>query len=412
MKVLVLNAGSSSVKFTLYSMAQEKVLAKGQVERLGLDNPTLIYTGSGEKMTEVRKDIKSITDAIRSILDKIVDPEVGVLSAISDIEAIGHRVVHGGERANRPVLVSPDVKCIIQDCISMAPLHNPANLAGIEACESIFPGAPNIAVFDTAFHQTMPPAAFLYAVPYELYTRYGIRRYGFHGTSHNFVAKATGAYLDRPFETLRLITCHLGNGCSIAAINKGVVVDTSMGFTPLEGLMMGTRCGDIDPTVILRLIELGKTPKEVDTLLNKQSGLLGVGGINSSDMRDIITAEKAGDQQAMRARRMFTRRLIKYIGAYYTLLRGADAIVFTGGIGEWSNYVRERVLLGLEALGIKLDEKANNETLGCKGTISATDSSVKVIVMPTDEELMIARSVIDTLKLEDVHLHPDKIGGK
>ncbi len=408
MKVLVLNAGSSSVKFTLYSMAHEMVLAKGQVERLGLENPNLIYKRDDKKYEEVRRDIKTIADAIKAILDKLVDPEIGVIKSTSEIEAVGHRVVHGGERANRPVLVNDEVKSIITDCIALAPLHNPANLAGITACEEIFPGVPNVAVFDTAFHQTMPPAAFLYAVPYELYTKYGIRRYGFHGTSHNFVAKATGAYLDRPFETLKMITCHLGNGCSIAAINNGVVVDTSMGLTPLEGLVMGTRCGDIDPAVVLRLVELGHSTKEIDVLLNKKSGLLGVGGIGSSDMRDIIAAEMNGDQQALRARRMFTRRLVKYIGAYFTLLGGADVIVFTGGVGEWSNYVRRKVVEKLACLGVMLDVEANETTLGKIGTISTPESKTKVVVMPTDEELMIARSVVDTLKLEDVHLNPEK----
>ncbi|MDD4817260.1 MAG: acetate kinase [Victivallaceae bacterium] len=410
MRVLVLNAGSSSVKFTLYSMAHETVLAKGQVERLGLENPNLIYKriADGYKSEQERRDIKNIEDAIRAICEKLTDKKVGVISSLSEIEAIGHRVLHGGERATRPVMVNSEVKDIIRDCIPLGPLHNPANLAGIEACERIFPNVPNVAAFDTEFHQTMPPQAFLYAIPYEFYTKYGIRRYGFHGTSHNFVSRAAAAYMDRPLATLKLITCHLGNGCSITAINNGVVVDTSMGLTPLEGLMMGTRSGDIDPAVVLRLMELGKTREEIDKLLNKQSGLLGVGGIGSSDMRDIIAAEMKGDQQALLARRMFTRRVVKYIGAYFTLLNGADAIVFTGGVGEWSNYVRAKVIAKLSCLGVKLDEAANEKCLGRPGTISTADSRIKVIVMPTDEELMIARSVLETLKMEDVRLNPNK----
>ncbi len=409
MKVLVLNAGSSSVKFTMYSMSHESVLAKGQVERLGLENPNLIYKRSdGVKDTQERRDIKNIADAIRAICEKLVDKEIGVLNSMKDVEAIGHRVLHGGERANRPVLVNNEIKDIIRDCIPLGPLHNPANLAGIEACEQIFPGVPNVAVFDTEFHQSMPPQAFLYAIPYEFYTKYGIRRYGFHGTSHNFVARATAAFMDKPLATLKLITCHLGNGCSITAVNHGLVVDTSMGMTPLEGLVMGTRSGDIDPAVILRLMELGKTREEIDKLLNKQSGLLGVGGIGSSDMRDIIAAEEKGDQQALLARRMFTRRVVKYIGAYYTLMGGADAIVFTGGVGEWSNYVRAKVMVKLGCLGVELDAEENAKCLGRTGVISTPNSRTKVIVMPTDEELMIARSVLETLKMDDVRLNPNK----
>ncbi len=410
MRVLVLNAGSSSVKFTLYSMAHETVLAKGQVERLGLENPNLIYKriSDGYKYEAERRDIKSSEDAIRAICERLTEPGKGVIGSLKEIEAVGHRVLHGGERATRPALVNCEVKDIIRDCIPLGPLHNPANLAGIEACERIFPGIPNVAVFDTEFHQTMPPQAYLYAIPYEYYTKYGIRRYGFHGTSHHFVALAAASYLKKPLATLKLITCHLGNGCSITAINNGRVIDTSMGMTPLEGLVMGTRSGDIDPAVVIRLMELGKTSAEIDKLLNKQSGLLGVGGIGSSDMRDIIAAEQSGDQQALLARRMFTRRVVKYIGAYYTLLGGADAIVFCGGVGEWSNYVRAKVVSKLDCLGVTLDENANAEILGRCGVISGPESKIKVIVMPTDEELMIARSVLETLKNEEVRLNPAK----
>ncbi|MEG2075197.1 MAG: acetate kinase, partial [Victivallaceae bacterium] len=395
------NAGSSSVKFTLFAMGKEQVLAKGQVERVGSDRPNLIYKRNDGFESQETPAVKNHTDALRCICEKLVDPAVGVIKSLEEVQAIGHRVVHGGERATRPVIVSDEVKQIIRDCFQLAPLHNPANLSGIEACEVNFPNVPNIAVFDTAFHQTMPPQAFLYALPYELYTKYGIRKYGFHGTSHNFVAKAAGVMLGTAFENLRLITCHLGNGCSIAAINKGAVVDTSMGMTPLEGLAMGTRSGDLDPAIILYMLKLGYSAEKIDHILNKESGLLGVSGIGSSDMRDIIAAEKNGDQQALRARRMFTRRVIKYIGAYYTLLGGADAIVFTGGVGEWSAYAREKIVARLNGLGIELDIDKNNECLGKRGIISTDNSSCKIIVMPTDEELMIARSVVMTLTTKE-----------
>lgn len=402
MKVLVLNAGSSSVKFTIYSMAEEKMLAKGLVERVGTDCPNLIYKRHDGIEEESSPAIKDHVGAMESICQKLIDPQIGVLTSLDEVEAVGHRVVHGGEQATKPVVVNDRVKTIIKDCFPLAPLHNPPNLAGIEAAEKIFNGTPNIAVFDTAFHQTMPPEAYLYAVPYELYTKYGIRKYGFHGTSHNYVARATASYLKTPLEKLKLITCHLGNGCSMAAINNGNVVDTSMGMTPLEGLVMGTRCGDIDPAVVLRLVELGKSPDEIDLLLNKKSGLLGVGGINSSDMRDIIEATDNGDKQAQRALRMFVRRVVKYVGAYYALLGGADAIVFTGGIGEYSARIREEVVASLKALNINVDAVKNAEAFGKVGVISTENSTCKAIVMPTDEELMIARSVVETLKQESM----------
>jgi acetate kinase len=310
-------------------------------------------------------------------------------------------VVHGGESATKPVLVDQHVKDIIRDCVPLAPLHNPPNLAGIEACEEFFPGIPNVAVFDTAYHQTMPPEAYLYAVPYELYTKYGIRRYGFHGTSHHFVARATAKFLDKPYSSLNLITCHLGNGCSMAAISKGEVKDTTMGMTPLEGLVMGTRCGDIDPAVVIRLAELGHSPEEIDKLLNKKSGLLGVGGINSSDMRDIIAAAENGDNQALRALRMFVRRIVKYIGAYYALIGGADALVFTGGIGECSYIIRDKVISKLSALNMWVDSEKNKECVAKAGIVSSSDSKWTAVVMPTNEELMIARSSVETLKPEE-----------
>lgn len=380
-------------------MGKELVLAKGLVERVGTDQPLLKYKRHDGVERELIPEKHDHVGALKSICDCLVNPEIGVLKNLKEIEAIGHRVVHGGERATKPALVTDLVKEIIRDCFALAPLHNPANLAGIEACEKIFGDIPNVTVFDTAFHQSMPPESFLYAVPYELYTKYAIRRYGFHGTSHNFVANAAGNMLGMPFERLKLITCHLGNGCSIAAIDHGVVIDTSMGMTPLEGLMMGTRSGDLDPAVVLRLLELGKSPEDIDRMLNKESGLLGVAGIGSSDMRDIIAAEKKGDQQALRARRMFTRRVVKYIGAYYALLGGADAIIFCGGIGEMSQYSRAKIIRKLNGLGIELDEKVNMECSGVKDIISSRRSVCKVLVIPTDEELMIARSVVSTLMM-------------
>ena len=291
---------------------------------------------------------------------------------------------------------------MIKNCFHLAPLHNPPNLAGIEACEKMFPGVPNVAVFDTAFHQSMSPESYIYAIPYELYTKYGIRKYGFHGTSHHYVATATASYLKVSFEELKLITCHLGNGASMAAIDKGKVIDTSMGMTPLEGLVMGTRCGDIDPAIVLRLLELGHTAEEVDKILNKKSGLFGVAGINSSDFRDVMQAAGKGNEQAALAISLFVNRIVKYTGAYSALLNGADAIVFTGGIGEHSNEIRERVLEKLSSLGVFVDKKLNVRNIGNEAvTISTIESHMKAIVMPTNEELMIAKESVEVLLREN-----------
>ncbi len=394
MKILVINAGSSSVKFTLYSMKQEQMLAKGQVERIGLASPVLKYLRHDGKGIECGVKVESYIDAVDIICKKMCDPDLGVIKSLSEVEAIGHRVVHGGERITKPVLIDTHVKDVIRDCFALAPLHNPPNMSGIEACEKLFPGISNVAVFDTAFHQSMPPESYLYALPYELYTKYGIRRYGFHGTSHNYVARTTAKFLNQPFNQLKLITFHLGNGCSVTAINKGVVIDTSMGMTPLEGLVMGTRCGDIDPAIVIRLFELGLTAKDIDKTLNKMSGLLGVGGIKSSDMRDIIAAAEGGDQQALRALRMFVSRIVKYAGAYYCQLGGVDGLVFTGGIGEYSAYVRKRVLDKLACLGFDIDDERNEKAKGVAAVITTDSSRCKAIVMPTNEELMIARETL------------------
>lgn len=413
MKMLVVNAGSSSLKFTIFDfswMGKQTVLASGQVECLGLPISNLIYQKAGyaKNKTELevsqerkaRGEYFNHTDAMKVICDRLLDTEDGVIKDIKDIIAIGHRAVHGGEKITKPVIIDERVKSIIRECISLAPIHNPANLAGIEACEKFFPGVPNVAVFDTAFHQTMPPEFYLYAIPYELYKKYGIRKYGFHGTSHHYVAKSTANFLKMPFEDLKLITCHLGNGCSMAAINKGKVVDTSMGMTPLEGLVMGTRSGDIDPAIVLALIEKGMSSQDVDKMLNKKSGLLGVAGINSGDMRDIIEAGDKGNLQAILAFKLFINRIVKYIGAYYAILNGADVIVFTGGIGENSYIVRAKILEQISAFSVFLEPNINTNSIGVPAIISTKESKMKAVVMPTNEELMIATQSIDLLLSE------------
>jgi acetate kinase len=337
--------------------------------------------------------------ALRLVYRKLADPAVGVVADLSEIRAIGHRVVHGGERFQDPVLVTAEVKNAIREFVPLAPLHNPANLGGIEACERAFPGVPNVAVFDTAFHQTMKPEVYLFALPQELYQKYRIRKYGFHGTSHKFVYAATAAFLHQDPDRVRLITCHLGNGCSMAAIDGGRVLDTSMGMTPLMGLMMGTRCGDIDPGVVLYLLHQGLRLDQLDELLNKQSGLLGVAGIGSSDVRDILGSARAGSEMAQRAVDMFVYRLVAYIGAYYAALQGVDALVFTGGIGENSASIRERVVKRLGVLGCFLDRQANEAASGTSAVISTADSRMKAVVMPTNEELMIALEAVRVLGL-------------
>jgi acetate kinase len=411
MKMLVINAGSSSLKFTVFDfswLGKQVVLASGQVECIGMATPHLIYTcGDGRKTKEDividEKRAKAgeyIThdDALERVCATLLDHEIGVLKNIKDVIAIGHRVVHGGEKITEPVIVDDKVKKVIKDCFDLAPLHNPPNLSGIEACEKIFPGVPNVAVFDTAFHQTMPPKAYIYAIPYEFYTKYGIRKYGFHGTSHHYVATATASFLKVTFEEVKLITCHLGNGASMAAIDRGKVIDTSMGMTPVDGLVMGTRSGDIDPAIVLRLIELGNTAAEVDKIINKKSGLLGVAGINTGDCRDIMMAAAKGNDKAELAIKLFVNRIVKYIGAYSAELNGADAIVFTGGIGEHSNEIRERVLGYLSSLGVFVDNEANDECMGTEPTIISTpESTLKALVMPTNEELMIAKESIELL---------------
>lgn len=376
-------------------METEKVLAKGVVERIGQDQPNLRFqceNGTHEDKALVTNH----TEAVELICKKLTSCQCGVLKSLDEVDAIGHRVVHGGETFTSSVLINNDVKTIIESCADLAPLHNPPNLDGITACEAAIKEVPNIAVFDTAFHQSMPAESYLYALPYEMYEKHGIRKYGFHGTSHKFVAQATAEYLGKPLEELNLITCHLGNGGSLAAIKNGKVIDTSMGMTPLAGLVMGTRCGDIDPGVLIYMMRKGQTVDQIDSLLNKQSGLLGIGRIGSSDMRDLRTAAAEGRGQADRAREMFIHRLAFYIGGYNTLIGGADTIVLTGGIGENCPDLRELLIERLSAFDIRIEKDAN-ESYGEKCTISTPDSGIKIIVMPTDEELMIARETEQVL---------------
>ena len=398
MKVLVVNAGSSSLKFTLFDMTDKSVLCKGQVERIGSDRPNLIYKRADGFSFENEITAKDHVESLNEVCATLVKPEVGVLKSLTEISACGHRVLLGGDKITQPIKVDEAVKQIIRDYIPLGPLHNPANLAGIEACEAAMPGVPNVGVFDTEFHQTMPPEAYLYPIPYEFYEKHGIRKYGFHGTSHRFVTRASAEFLKKDVNNVNLITCHLGNGCSIAAIQNGKVIDTTMGLTPLEGLMMGTRSGDIDAAAALRMIEVGYTPEEVGTILNKKSGLLAIGGINSGDMRDMLAAAEKGEGRADLAVKMFVRRIVKYIGSYYVLLDGKlDALVFTGGIGEFSVQIREKVLTGVRSLGVNICADRNKACFGKAGVISTDDSTLKAIVMPTNEELMIAESAVEVL---------------
>jgi len=397
--VLVLNAGSSSLKFTMFTMARETVMARGIVERIGLDEPFLKYERLDGVSFKEQALVVNHEEALELVCAKLIDPDTGVLKSLAEVDAIGHRVVHGGENFHDSVVVTNEVKHNIRECANLAPLHNPPNLGGIEACQQVFAAIPNVAVFDTAFHHSMPASSYLYAIPYEYYEKYGIRKYGFHGTSHQFVSYATADLLGIPLGELKLITAHLGNGASITAVERGNVLDTSMGMTPLNGLVMGTRCGDIDPAVVLYLARHGMTPDMIDRLLNKCSGLLGVSGIGSGDMRDTIAAAEAGNMQAQRAIRMFVQRLVNYIGSYFTLLEGADAVVFTGGIGENSVIIREQVTQKLACLGCYLDPAKNKVTRGFPAIISTPESTLKAIVMPTNEELMIARETVRLLSV-------------
>lgn len=391
MKILVVNAGSSSVKFTVFEMETETVLAKGIIERIGMRQPNFVYERPGHDEEEMVVAVSNHQDALRTICERMVDAENGgILKDLSEIDAIGHRVVHGGEKFSEPVRIDAEVKAAIHLCSNLAPLHNPPNLGGIKACEEVFPDTPNIAVFDTAFHQTMPPEAYMYAVPRGLYEEHGIRKYGFHGTSHKFITLAAAEYLGKPVGEVKLITCHLGNGSSVAAVKYGKVIDTSMGMTPLCGLVMGTRSGDVDPGIIFYLKKRGFSAGEIDGILNKQSGLLGVGGINSGDMRDIVNAVAEGNPTAEVALNLWAHRLAFYVGGYYTLLHGADAIILTGGIGENSIPARAAFLSRLGGIGCYMDRAAIQVTKKALN-LTTPDSDLQAICIPTDEELMIGR---------------------
>jgi acetate kinase len=396
-KILVINSGSSSLKFMLFSMSTETMMAKGLVERIGTPNANLVYQRDGEPKMTQGISAENHGKALAMACKMLADPELGVIKSLKEVNAIGHRVVHGAEEFTDSVAITEDVKTGIKTCSDLAPLHNPANLDGIVACETVFPNVPNVAVFDTAFHQSMPKHAYMYAIPQKYYDEYGIRKYGFHGTSHKFVAQAAADYLKRPLEDLNLITCHLGTGASIAAIQGGKVLDTTMGLTPLPGVIMGTRCGDIDPAIIFFLARKGMTIDEIDNVLNKQSGLMGVNGIGSGDMRDTVNAAAQGKAAAENALNMFGHRAALYIGGYHTLLGGADAIIFTGGIGENSFPGRKAILTRLEAIGCKIDEAKNKAVFGTLGVVSTEASKIPAIVIPTNEELMIARETFRLL---------------
>lgn len=390
MKILVVNCGSSSLKYQLLDMEGEELLAKGLVERIGIDGSVLKHEkiGKGKKVYE--QNIPDHKVALKLVLNALTDSEYGAIKDLNEINAVGHRVVHGGEKFAKSVLITDEVLKTIEECNELAPLHNPANLIGINACKNILKDVPMVAVFDTAFHQTMPESSYLYALPYEYYEKYKIRRYGFHGTSHKFVSERVASVLGKDIKDLNIITCHLGNGASLSAIEKGKCVDTSMGFTPLEGLIMGTRCGDLDPAIITYLMQKeNMSADEVDNLMNKKSGVLGLSGV-SSDFRDIEKASEDGNKRAKDALDCYHKRVKKYIGAYYAELGHVDAICFTAGLGENSAESRLEICKGLEELGIEIDEE-KNKTRGEEKVISKDKSKVKVLVIPTNEELMIAR---------------------
>ncbi|MDM5299073.1 acetate kinase [Bacillus pumilus] len=389
-KIIAINAGSSSLKFQLFDMPEETVLTKGLVERIGMDNSVFTISVDGEKKTEIT-DIPDHAVAVKMLLEKLT--EFHIIKDFNEIDGVGHRVVHGGEKFSDSVLLTDEAINEIDQLSELAPLHNPANVVGIKSFKQILPNVPAIAVFDTAFHQTMPEQSYLYSLPYDYYKDFGIRKYGFHGTSHKFVTERASELLGRPLEELRLISCHLGNGASIAAVEGGKSIDTSMGFTPLAGVAMGTRSGNIDPALIPFIMEkTGHTAEEVLSTLNKKSGLLGVSGL-SSDLRDIEEATEEGNDRAEVALDIFASRIHKYIGSYAARMNGVDAIIFTAGIGENSTEVRSRVLRGLEFMGVYWDPSLNN-IRGEEAFISYPHSPVKVIVIPTDEEVMIARDVM------------------
>lgn len=389
MKILVINCGSSSLKYQLFDMDNEEVMVKGLVERIGIDGSRLIQEKGDDKYT-IEEDMKDHTEAVGHVFDALVDSENGVIKDLSEIDAVGHRFVHGGEKITKSTLIDSDVRKAIEEYTKFAPLHNPANLMGLEACEKLLEGIPNVAVFDTAFHQTMPERTFLYGIDYKYYEEDGIRKYGFHGTSHKFITNKTAELLGKDVSELNIISCHLGNGSSITAVKEGKSYDTSMGLTPLEGLIMGTRSGDIDPTAVTYIMQENNiSPKEMENILNKESGVLGVSGV-SSDFRDLEAAAKEGNERAQYALDMFITRAKRYIAGYMAEIGSVDAIVFTGGIGENSIDMRKDIMDGFQQFGIEIDEEKNNVRGGAH-EVSTDDSKVKVMVVATNEELMIAR---------------------
>ena len=396
MKILVVNAGSSSVKYQLIDMETEIALAKGMVARIGMSGSVLTHKPHDRQQVKVSAEILDHIVAIEYVVSMLLSENHGVIKDRSEIDAVGHRVVHGGEKFSDSVLITGELMNELRNLIELAPLHNPHNLRGITACEKTLEGVPQVAVFDTAFHHTIPDYAYIYGIPYVLYKRYGIRRYGFHGTSHRFVSERASRMLDKPLEELKVITAHLGNGASATAIDRGKSVDTSMGFTPLEGLLMGTRSGDMDPAIILHVMAREElTLHEANTLMNKHSGMAGISGV-SSDMREIQEAALGGSSQAQLALDTYCYRLKKYIGSYAAVMGGLDALVFTGGVGENSADVRRMSCEGLEFLGLKLDKEKNRSAKGKEVDISSDDARARALVVPTNEELVIAR---DTLRI-------------
>lgn len=397
MKILVLNCGSSSIKYALYNMDDKSVMTSGGAERVGLEGAFVKVKLPGGEKKQIMHDIPEHTEGVKFIFSLLTDPEIGVIKDLKEIDAVGHRMVHGGEKFNKSVLLTEEVLKTFEECSDLAPLHNPANLKGVRAVQELMPGLPQVGVFDTAFHQTMPDYAYMYAIPYELYEKYGIRRYGFHGTSHRYVSHRVCDFLGVKPEEQRIITCHIGNGGSVAAVKFGKCMDTSMGLTPLEGVMMGTRSGDIDGGAVSFIEKkLGLDADGISNLLNKKSGVYGITGI-SSDMREIEAAEKAGNPKAILAQNMYNYRIKKYIGAYAAAMGGVDIIVFTAGVGENQTGMRAGACEGLDWMGVKLDKETNEKVRGEEAVISAPDSRVKVVVIPTDEELMIATDTMNLL---------------
>lgn len=397
MNVLVINCGSSSLKYQLINGESEKVLAKGICERIGIDGGAVSHQAGEGSKEKTSVDMPDHNYAVKAMIEKLTDPKVGAVKSLSEIGAVGHRIVHGGEKFTQAVIINEEVIKEVEDCNDLAPLHNPANLIGIRACMDAMPGVPNIGVFDTAFHQTMPKKAFLYGIPYEYYEKYKIRRYGFHGTSHEYVSKRAAELLNKDIKNLRIIVCHLGNGASVSAVKNGVCVDTSMGLTPLEGLIMGTRSGDLDPAIVGEIAaKEGLSPSEVIDVLNKKSGVLGLSGGLSSDFRDLTTAAEEGDEKAKTALETYAYRVGKYIGSYTAAMDGVDAIVFTAGVGENNGKVREMIGHYCDYLGTSINPE-RNKIRGEEVILSEPGDKVAVMVVPTDEELAIARETIEIL---------------